>query len=280
VWAVIAAIYGIILGMAVGAIPLLRSVFRPGVATDDRLTHLFWAVGLLAPLAYMIRYFIRVRLKTGRWRGTQEQRQQEKEQRLAKCSVNRAKRGGAANQNALFSYVVKWASYTAFQPTSTTAQRTAAWLVLVAYTLAVLGVFAIGLICFGASADNSNTLTATLLFIALGIAVLIWPGLVLRRLIRGVRAGQVGTTGEELDELRAQQAAWRMRESTKPLRTKLINTAVAAAIYAFWWLRVTVYHAHHPRESWVTPALATPFFLYSIWIQFRKPKSAPTATEN
>jgi hypothetical protein len=52
-------------------------------------------------------------------------------------------------------------------------------------------------------------------------------------------------------------------------------------VYALWWFRVTVHHAQHPHESWVTPAMATPFFLYSIWVQFRKPKTPPQpATEN
>lgn len=275
-WTIIVALYVIIFGMAAGAVPLLRSVFRPGGALDDRLMHLLWAAGLLLPLGFVLRYFIRVRLKTGKWRGTPEQRQQEKAQRLAKCSIDGTKRGYcAANQNSLFTYAIKWASYTAFQPTCTTAQRAAAWIVLVGYTLAVLGVAAIGVICFGASGADDNTRTATLLFIALGVAALIWPGMVARRLIRGIRAGKVGTTREELDDLRGRQAAWRMRESAKPLRTKLINTAVTAVIYALWWIRVTVHHAQHPHESWVTPAMATPFFLYSVWIQFRKPKNSP-----
>ncbi len=192
----------------------------------------------------------------------------------------RAKRGYCgANESSVLSYAVKWASYTAFQPDCTTAQRTGAWLVLAAYALVVLGVAAIGVICFGASGADDNTHTATLLFIALGVVVLIWPGMVVRRLIRGVRAGSVGTTREELDELRARQNAWRARESAKPLRTKLMNTAVAAGIYVFWWLRVTVYRSHHPHESWVTPAMATPFFLYSIWVQFRPAKSAPSAED-
>ena len=39
--------------------------------------------------------------------------------------------------------------------------------------------------------------------------------MVVRRLIRGIRAGKVGTTREELDELRAQRNAWAARESAE-----------------------------------------------------------------
>jgi hypothetical protein len=274
-WTIIVLIYAIILGMAAGAVPLLRSVFRSGVAPDDRLMHLVWAAMLLAPLGFMVRYFVRVRLKTGRWRGTPEQRQQDRAQRLAKCSIeSKGKRVCAANQNSLETYAVKWASYTAFAPEGTPWQRTAAWLVLAAYTLAVLAIAAIGIISFGAAFDNSNTVTATLLFIGLGLACLIWPGIVARRLVRGIRAGKVGTTREELDELRAQRAAWATRESQKPLRTKVMTTVFAAAVYGLWWMRVTVHRAQHPRESWVTPAILTPFLFYSIWVQFRRPRGS------
>ena len=275
-WTIIVLLYAVFLGMAAAAIPLLRSAFRPGLLPEDRLLHLLYAVGLLLPFLFVLRYFIRMRLKTGLWRGTPEQRQQERAQRLARCSIDGTKRGYcAAKQGSLFSYAIKWASYTAFQSTCTATQRAAAWLMLAAYTLAVLGVAAIGVICLGASGADDNTRTATLFFVALGVAVLIWPGLVAWKLIRSIRAGKVGTTREELDGLRAQRTAWRMRESAKPLRTKLINTAVAAVIYALLWVRVTVHHAQHPHESWVAPAMAAPFSLYSIWVQFRRPKNAP-----
>jgi hypothetical protein len=98
------------------------------------------------------------------------------------------------------------------------------------------------------------------------------------RLVRGLREGKVGATRADLDELRAQRSAWAARERQKPLRSKLIGTAVMVAVYALWWMRVTVHHAQHPHESWVTPAICTPALIYSIWVQFRRPKSAP-ATE-
>jgi hypothetical protein len=274
-WTVVAAIYAIILGAAAGAIPLLHSAFRPDVALDDRLMHLLWAALLLAPLGFTLRYFVRVRMKTGKWRGTPEYRQQERQQRLAQCSVDGTKRGCGANQNSLVTYAIKWASYSAFAPESLPWQRAAAWLVLAAYTLVVLGAAAFGLICFGAAFADDNTITATLLFIALGLITLIWPAVVVWKLVRGFRAGKVGTTREELDALRARQTAWRVRESSKPLRSKIVGTAILVAVYALWWLRVTVHHAQHPHESWVAPAMWTPFFLYCIWTQFRRPKNAP-----
>jgi hypothetical protein len=280
-WAIIVALYAVFLGMAAGAIPLLRSAFKSGVAWDDRLMHLLWAALLLAPLGFVVRYFVRVRLKTGRWRGTPEQRKQERQQRLAKCSVGGAKPVCGTKQSSPVTYVIKWASCSAFDPKCMPWLRGAAWLVLVAYTVAVVGVAAFGVIAIGASFADDNTHTATLLFIALGLAALIWPAMVAWRLVRGLRAGQVGATREELDAARAQRMAYHVRENQKPLRSKLINTAIAGGVYALWWFRVTVHHVQHPHESWVTPAMATPFFLYSIWVQFRKPKTQPqAATEN
>ena len=280
-WSIIVTLYATFLGMAVGAVWLLRSVFDPGVAMDDRLMHLLWAGSLLAPLGFVVRYFVRIRLKTGRWRGTPEQRKQDREQRLAKCGVDGTRRGTCGvKRDSPIKYAIKWASCAAFQPTYAGWQRSAAWIVLAAYTLAVLAVAAFGVICFGAAFDH-NTVTATLFMIAMGLVVAVWPAMVAWRLIRGIRNGRVGTTREELDELRAQRAAWAMREQQEPLRSKLISTAIGLAVYALWWIRVTVHHAQHPRESWVTPAMGTPFILYSIWVQFRPAKNAPPqATDN
>jgi lysylphosphatidylglycerol synthetase-like protein (DUF2156 family) len=279
-WTIILLLYAMILGMASAAIPLLRSAFHSGVAPDDRPMHLLWAAMLLTPLGFVVRYFIRVRLKTGRWRGTPEQRKRDKEQRLAKCSTVGGKPVcGSANRNSLVTYAIRWASYTAFAPECNPGQRTAAWLVLITYTLTLIAVAAFGVIALGAAFDSSNTVTATLLFIALGLFALAWPATIAWRLARGIRNGKVGATREELDALRTQRTAWATRENQKSLRSKLISTAIAAAIYVFWWIRVTVHHAQHPHESWITPAMFMPAFIYSIWVQFRRPKNTPP-TEN
>jgi hypothetical protein len=68
-------------------------------------------------------------------------------------------------------------------------------------------------------------------------------------------------------------SAWALREQQKPLRSKILGTAVGPAVYALWWMRVTLHHAQHPHESWVGPATAMPFLLYSIWVQFRRPRN-------
>jgi hypothetical protein len=270
-WTIIVALYAIFLGMAAGAVPLLRSVFRPGVPVEDRLLHLVWAVGLLTPLGIVLRYFVRVRLKTGLWRGTPEQRKQEREQRRAQCSPAT---GCAARKNTWTRYVVRWASYAAMDRTRPMPQRVAGWAVLVLYVVAVLAFVALGVICLGAAFADNNSITATLVFIGFGIAVLLWPALAVISLVRGVRAGKLGATREEIEQMQAQRSVQRQRDWQKPLRSKIINTTVSCAIYALWWLRVTVHHAQHPHESWVTPAMTTPFLIYSIWIQFRRPKSA------
>ena len=203
--------------------------------------HLLWAAGLLAPLGFVVRYFVRVRLKTGRWRGTLEQRQQDRAQRLATCSTVRGKRVCAANQTSPIGYAVKWASYAAFAPEYTAWQRAAAWLVLAGYTLGLLALTALGVVMIGAGLGTWST--GGLLILGLGFAALIWPAVAVVRLVRGLREGKVGTTREELDELRAQRSAWAARERQKPLRSKLIGTAVMVAVYALWWMRVTVHHA-------------------------------------
>ena len=274
-WTVLVLFYVIVLGMAAGAVPLLRSVFRPGSALDDRLMHLLWAAMLLAPLAYMVRYFVRVRLKTGSWRGTPEQRQQDRAQRLAKCSSDGTRRGTrAANQNSPLTYAVKWASYAAFAPESTPWQRAAAWLVLAGYTATLLAIAAFGVICIGAAFDN-NPITATLMMLALAVAALLWPAVVAWRLVRGIRAGKVGTTREELDELRAQRSAWAMRESQKPLRSKVLTTVFGLLVFVALTLH-TKHRGTHSHESWVAAAITyAPILVYGIWMQFRRPKSSP-----
>ena len=69
--------------MAIAAIPQLRSALHSGGAWEDRAVSAVWGVLLLLPLAFTARYFVRLRLTTGRWRGTAEQRQQDRERRLA-----------------------------------------------------------------------------------------------------------------------------------------------------------------------------------------------------
>jgi hypothetical protein len=276
-WTILLLLYATFLGMAAAAIPLLRSVFNRGLAPDDRLMHLLWAAMLLAPAGFVVRYFVRVRLKTGRWRGTPEQRQQEKMQRVAKCSVDGAKSGCAANRNSLILFAIKWSSYAAFAPECPPWQRVAGWLGLAAYVLTLLALTAFGAICMGAGLSTLGT--GGLLITGLGLACFIWPIVAVRSLIQGILKGKVGATREDLDELRSQRTAWRVRENRKPLRTKIISTLFLIVLYGLWWVRVTFHHAQHPHESWITPAMWTPALIYSVWIQWRRPKSAPPADD-
>ena len=93
----------------------------------------------------MVRYFVRVRLKTGRWRGTPEQRQQDREQRRAKCSVG-AGASAAVRRKRELAHELRDQVGELYGVRSRTArrwQRAAAWLVLAAYALVVLGVAAL-----------------------------------------------------------------------------------------------------------------------------------------
>ena len=152
-------------------------------------------------------------------------------------------------------------------------QRAAGWAVLAIYAITMLALTALGVICFGAGV--ATLATGGLMIAGLGLVILIFPAVAVRSLIRGIRAGKVGATREELDQMRAQQSVWRAREWQKPLRSKLLSTVLVLAFYSLWWLRVTVHHKQHPHESWLTPAMWTPVLIYSIYSQFRKPKSTP-----
>jgi hypothetical protein len=145
---------------------------------------------------------------------------------------------------------------------------------LAGFAVFILGLTALGVVCFGASFADDNTVTARLAFIGLGAALLIWPAVTVRSLIRRKRAGTLSASLEELDQMRAQRAAWRAREWQRPMSSKIISTAVTVFIYGLWWIRVTLHHAQHPHESWMIPAMWTPALIYLLWVQFRRPKNA------
>jgi hypothetical protein len=272
-WAIIVLAYPVVLGAAAAAVPMLRSAMRPGLASDDRLEHLLWGAMLLLPLGYIVRYFLRTKLKTGRWTRTKEQRQKDLERVRANCAPSGAARGCGVKQHTWTKLLRAWATCTAMDKTRSTPQRAAAWAVLAAYVAAMLGLTAIGVICIGAGLPDDKS-SATPLMIGVGLLVLLVPAMAVRGLVKGIRAGTLGTTREELEQMQAQQAAWRLRESQKPLRSKLVNLAIALVIYGWYWWRITVHHAQHPHESWITPVVMTSFLLYTVYVQFRKPKSA------
>ena len=166
---------------------------------------------------------------------------------------------------------MKWASCTVMDRECPPWQRAVAWAVLAGYVLAMLGMTAIGMICLGAAFADKNTAVATCLFIGLGLAVLLVPGLAVRRLIRGILAGKVGATREDVEEVSALRAEQRTREWQKPLQTKIGATVFALVLYGAWFLHV-IYRDPHSQGSWVTPAMYAPALLYGIWVQFCKPK--------
>ncbi len=271
-WAIILSLYAVILGMAAGGILLLRPSFHSSIPWDERLV---LALGLLAPLAWIIWFFLKKRWQTGRWSESPEQR----EQRRAQCRANGTCRPGRTRPQSWARSLLHWAGYTAFEPSCTAWQRIAGWTVLAGYALYLLALTAIGVICIGASFADSNTLHACLLFIGLGLLLFLIPGMAVRAFIRRISAGQVRVSREEMEQVRTQRAAWRVRESQKPLRSKMFTVLFIVAAYGWWWLRVTLFHAQHPHESWVTPAIYTPFALYLIWSQFRRPKASSPAAE-
>jgi hypothetical protein len=270
-YTIIVALYAAILGMAAAAVPLLRSVFRPGTPLEERGLDLVYGVFLLLPLGFVLRYFLRLRLKTGRWRRTPEYIKQERAERRAKCTPAT---GCAPGKNTWVSYIVKWATFAAMDKTSSAAQRLAGWGVLTLYALGMLAMVAVGLICFAMAFAGNNSIGLTLTFVGFGIAVLFVPGLAVVKLVRGIGAGKLGATREDLEQLRAERTMQHQREWQKPLRSKIGSTAISCAILAFMWIRAAILHAKHTHANWVAPAMWTPALLYSIWLQFRRPKSA------
>jgi hypothetical protein len=275
-YAILIALYGAFLGMAAAAIPLLRSVFRPGVPLEDRGLNLMYGVALLIPLGIVLRHFVRVRIKTGRWRGTPEQRKEEREQRRATCS---SATGCSPRKSPWSHYAVQWATCTAMDRTQPMPQRIAGWSVLALYGAWMLALVVISIVCFVMVFGVTDHPASMLIFLVGGLATLYWPVMAVVKLVRGVRAGKVGATREDVEQIRAQRTTQREREWQKPLRSKIISTVISCAIVAFLWIRVAIHSARHTHANWIEPALLTPALLYSIWVQFRRPKSVRTPSD-
>ncbi|HEV2646903.1 MAG TPA: hypothetical protein VGU46_11115 [Acidobacteriaceae bacterium] len=268
-YAVLIALCGGVVGMAVGAVYMLRAVFRTGTAFEDRVEDAVWAVLLLLPLIFVARYFVRMRLRTGRWRGTPEVHRQEREQRRTRCATDGV---CSARANAWTHYYVQWASYAAMDRALPVAQRIWAWGVLAIYVLGLAGLAVIGLMCLVMALTSYDSPGLLVVFVGFALATWLIPGLAVRSLIRGIRSGKVGATREEVEELRAMRNAKRVGEWQKPLGTKLKGMAISMAIIGFVWVRYAVRHAQHQKTSWVEPAFWTAPLVYSMWMQFRRPK--------
>jgi len=257
-WSVMAVVYGVMFGLAAGGFYLTRSAFRTG-----EWEKLLLAVVLLLPLASVVWHFLRNRIKTGPWAGDAEARKE----RLAKSKESRAL---DRNQPwSLWRYALTWAGYVAFEPTCSAWQRIAGWMILAGEAIMVLAIVAFGLIAIGASFADDNTLGQRAMFVGFGLLLFFLPGRAMRLLIRRRRAGQLRVSREELDTLRALRAAWRKRESEKPLSAKLLTIAAVVGALGLRW---AMHSARHRHDGWVDAAIYAPLALYVLWVQFRKPK--------
>ena len=267
-WALILAIYSVVLGLAYGGIHFLLRAFQSGSLLDDRIYDAILATAMLALPARIFWVMLGTRLSTGRW----TKPPQERRQRVAQCA---AKRSGVTQPSgwAWAIHWFKWANFKARQAETAPIQRLAARALLLLGLLGYLVACLFPLICVGAAFADDNTRVATVVFLAMAPLFAIIPWMLTRSLLRYRSTHPfMRTQPEELGEIGARHTQWHIQESQKPLKTKIITTVLTVAGLGFWWLRATVFHAHHPHESWTTPAMYTPFALYAVLIQFRKPK--------
>ena len=275
----------IVLILLSAAVVLVRTAFRIGglntPATrvggeppfQDVLFYVLGAATMVALPAMFAGKLLRRRIRTGHWMLTSP----ETLGRLGRLNT-RPRGWRQASPWTWARFVFAWAGFVAFHRASAWWKRAAGWVLLAAYA-ALLAVFTwFSLVCIAAGAET--VATGGYLLLLLGAGLLVWPGVTVHGIIRRLRAGGLRITDAEIDRIRADRNAWRQRESLRPLHTKVVATIFLLTIYSLWWLRVTVYHAAHPHEGRLTPALWTPFVLYSIWAQFAKaPVSSAEVSE-
>ena len=282
VWALFLLICSVVLGLAYGGIRFLVHAFRPGTFLDDRIYDVAVACGLLAPAACIFWAMLGTRLSTGRWTQTPQERRERVAQRVAQPAAKRTTTGPRVAQPSWWTWLIyslKWANYTAREPEVPTTRRFAARAVLLLGLLGYLAACLLPLIGVGAAFADDNTRTATVGFLVIAVLFAILPWWLTRSLLRYRSTHPfMRTQPEELQEISSQHTQWHIQENQKPLRSKILSTATIVALCGYWWLRVTVYHPHHPHESWLTPVMWTPFAIYGIYVQFRKPKVSQTQT--
>ena len=278
-WALILLIYSVVLGLAYGGIRFLLHAFRPGVFLGDRIYDTAVALGMLTIPARIFWVMLGTRLSTGRWTRTP----QERRERVAQCATKRSTTRPRVAQPSWWTWLIyslKWANYTAREPEISRARLFAARAVLLLGLLGYLATCLFPLVCVVAAFADDNTRSATIFFLAMAVFFAIIPWGFTRSLLRYRSTHPfMRTQPEELGEISVEHTQWHKQENQKPLRAKIISTATILALCGYWWSRVTIYHSHHPHESWITPAMWTPFAVYGIFVQFRKPKlSQPRAT--
>ena len=278
VWALFLLIYSVVLGLAYGGIRFLVHAFRPSAFLGDRIYDVAIACGLLALPARIFWTMLGTRLSTGRWTRTP----QERRERMSQCAAKRTSTGPRIAQPSLWTwlmYCLKWANYTAREPETPTGRRFAARVVLLVGLLGYLAACLLPLIGVGAAFADDNTRTATVGFFVLAGLFALLPWWLTRSLLRYRSTHPfMRTQPEELGEITYRHTQWHIQENQKPLRSKIISTVTILTIYAYWWLRATFYHSHHPHETWITPAMWTPLTIYGIYVQYRKPKIPQSQT--
>ncbi len=278
VWALFLLVCSVVLGLTYGGIHFLFRTFQHSAFLDDRIYDAVVAFGLLAIPARIFWTMLGTRLSTGRWTKTP----QERRERVAQCATKSSTTRSRVAQPSLWTWLIyslKWANYTAREPEIPPARRYAARAVLLLGLLGYLAACLLPLIGIGASLADDNTRTATAIFLGITALLALIPWWLTRSLLRYRSTHPfMRTQPEELGEISARHTQWHIQENQKPLRSKIISTAMILAAYGYWWIRVTVYHSHHSNESWVTPALWTPFTIYGIYVQFRRPKVSQAQT--
>jgi len=270
-WTILNALYAGVLGLVWAGFLFIRHALRPGIHVDDRVYYGMAGAGLLFLPVRVGWIFLDTKLSTGRWLKTKEAAAEQR----AQCSAQR--RAGSLPAPSWILFAANWASYAATNPGVPLWKRILGWGLLILVVACVLGLAAASVICLVAGV--ATILTGGYIMILIGLALLLFPALVVWPFIRRKReTGSWCASLMDVQEMSALMATRRdriqARESQKPLRNKLISTAIALGVMMFWWVRVTLYHSRHPHESWVTPAMYTPFALYAIVIQFREPKQS------
>ncbi len=271
-WTLVLTLYAIVAGMAIGAVVLIRFAFKSGTSLDGRLIDLSSAAFLLILPVRLSWIYFHKRWTTGRWLMTKEERAQQ----LSQCATRRNR----PIQAPPYSWIRRaslWASYSAMETASPFWRRALGWTVLILFIAAQLGFAALGVIFIGAAFADGPVLLRFVL-IALGGLMLLLPIQAMRSsILRRRTTGTWVVSREELQQLDAQRTEWRVRESQRPLSSKIISIVIMAVLLTGWWIRVTVHHSH---QNWLNPAIWTVFAIYAIWVQFRKPKNSLQRTSD
>ncbi len=270
VWCLFLVICGSVLCLTYGGVHFLLRMFQPHAFLDDRIYDAFLAFALLAIPARIFWVMLGTRLSTGRWTKSP----QERRQRVAQCAT---KRTGVVRPSGWTwtVYCLKWANFTSREPETPATRKLVARAVLLLGLLGYVAACLFPLVAVGAAFADDNTRTETAGFLVIAVLLALIPWWLTRSLFRYRNTHPfMRTQPEELEEIRARHTQWHIQESRKPLRDKIIATVTTLAVFTFWWLRAMVFHPNRHHDSWVTPAIYTPFAFYAVLIQFRKPRTS------